>query len=202
MAAILFCLFKYRQCILNNLVDFNVDFRTQALGDTTSVDGFMRKSLRFFIICMCICMCVCICVRVWHFGSNEYLSDIKNLVSFEGAMFEHHGFKHNTKILHVNISTSKCTPEASWTVYLSNIGLWYFYQYICGQIIKIILQKSYILISWSNTICVFKTTTILSLELRLKHLQIQVLTNLFMRLLLLKSRYLYDILYYVLCNMY
>ena len=38
------------------------------------------------------------CVRVWHFGSIDYLSDIENSVSLEGAMFEVYSFKYKTKI--------------------------------------------------------------------------------------------------------
>jgi len=56
---------------------------------------------------MCICMCVCIIVSESDIlGPNDYLSDIKNMESFEKTMFEDYGLKHNTKIFLLCISIS------------------------------------------------------------------------------------------------
>jgi len=94
-------------------------------------------------------------------GPIHYLGDIENLVSCERAMFEDNSFKlENEKIpsIHVNITTSKFMPKAPWTVYnMSNIGALNVYQYICGQINKIILQRDDIFTSWSNN---FDTETL------------------------------------------
>jgi len=85
-------------------------------------------------------------------GPIDYLRDIEDLVSFERAMFVGYSFKQNLTLnenisnIHVIITTSKCMPKAPWT----NIGMLNVYQYICGQIIKIILQRDDIFTSWSN----------------------------------------------------
>jgi len=45
-------------------------------------------------------------------------------------------------IFHVYITTLKYMPKASKTEYMSNIRVSHFYQNICGQFYKIILQRN------------------------------------------------------------
>jgi len=61
-------------------------------------------------------------------GRLDYLSDIKNLVSFERAMFEDYSFKYQMKIFLVFMSISPLPSacllhKAPWTVYMSKIGV-------------------------------------------------------------------------------
>ena len=51
-------------------------------------------------------------------------------------------------IVHVNITTLKYMPKEWRTVYMSNIRVLHFHQYICGQFYKIILQRFYIFTSY------------------------------------------------------
>jgi len=84
-------------------------------------------------------------------GPIDYFSDIENLVSFERDMIEVLKWNENIPMFRANITTSRCMPQTSWTVYMWNIWALDFYQYICGQIIKIIFQIYYIFTLWSKT---------------------------------------------------
>ena len=65
---------------------------------------------------------------------RSWIFEILNLVSFERTLFKENSFKHKLKIFILFMSIS---------VYMSNIGVLDFYQYLRGQINKIILQKYY-----------------------------------------------------------
>jgi len=76
-------------------------------------------------------------------GPIDYFSDIEILVSFERGMFADYfkTIKWRYSYFHVYITTLKYMPKASKTVYMSNKRVSHFYQYICGQFYKIMLQR-------------------------------------------------------------
>jgi len=57
-------------------------------------------------------------------------------------MFADYSFKNKMKIFLFFMSISpQYMPKASKTLYMSNIRVLHFYQYICGQFHKIIFQR-------------------------------------------------------------
>ena len=95
-----------------------------------------------------LCFCWFILIYVSEsdiLGPIDYFSNIEKLVSFESAMFADNSFKNKMKIytffMSIIITTLKYMPNASRKVYMSSICVLHFYQYICCQYYKIILQR-------------------------------------------------------------
>jgi len=57
----------------------------------------------------------------------------------------------NILAIYVNIKTLKYMPAASWTMYMTNIWVIHFYQYIWGKFNEIILQRYDIFILFAKT---------------------------------------------------
>jgi len=86
-------------------------------------------------------------------GPIDYFSDIEHLVSYEWAILADYSSRNKMKIFplfiffHVFITTLKYMHKASRTVFMTNIRVLHFYEYIFGQFHQIFLKRYDILTS-------------------------------------------------------